>query len=318
MSIAPLRRGTRPNSFGTSSEVRYEVLPLPDVEEQLVSSVDPGRSVTVTASPKQGQQATFDLAERLVRYGFHVVPHISARLVVDRVHLKELLDRAVGAGISELFVVAGDPARPVGDYPDSLSVLRAMADLGYGLRSRPNAGSGPEPAPGPVSGLVTDQSTGSTGFDQIGIAGYPEGHPKISDDVLIQSMWDKKDFASYVVSQICFDPVVLSRWVRRLRERGIRQRLLVGVPGPSSVSRLLRISKRVGVGDSMKFLGSHGAGMLRLVRPGQYTPDRMLDRLFARCADELDGMHVYTFNNVAAAESWWVSRRAPTLLEIGA
>lgn len=305
MSIVPARRTNRTNrshSFGSTSEVRYEVLPLPGVEEQLASSVDPARSVTITASPKQGQEATLDLAERLAGHGFHVVPHISARLVVDQVHLKDLLDRALGVGITELFVVGGDPDRPMGEYADSLSVLRSMADLGYGLDRGQDPGA--------------DRATGS--FRQIGIAGYPEGNPKISDDVLIQSMWDKKEFVSYVVSQICFAPVVLARWVQRLRDRGIDLRLLVGVPGPTTVSRLLRISRRVGVGDSMKFLGSHGAGMLRLVKPGQYTPDRLLDRLFARCADELDGIHVYTFNNVAAAESWWVSRRAPTLLDIGA
>src|SRR3712207_7862745 len=47
-------------------------------------------------------------------------------------------------------------------------------------------------------------------FEEVGISGYPESHPLISDETTIQAMYDKVPYATYIVSQICFDPAVRS------------------------------------------------------------------------------------------------------------
>ncbi len=146
------------------------------------------------------------------------------------------------------------------------------------------------------------------GYDlEVGIAGYPETHPRISDDVTVQAMWDKRHYASYLVSQICFDPAVVVRWVERIRRRGVELPVHVGVPGPAATRQLLRVSRRVGVGESMRFLAHHGAGMLRLAGPGAWHPDRLLAGLAPHLQDpqmRLRGLHLYTFNDVATTEQW--------------
>src|SRR5439155_18575989 len=134
----------------------------------------------------------------LARRGFKVVPHLSARQVVDSSHLGEILARLGDAGIRDAFVVAGDRPEPLGEYPDALSLLSAMAARPHGIR-------------------------------EIGIAGYPERHPFIDDDLTIQAMWDKRRFATYIVSNLCFDPRVITGWVGRVRRRGVELPIYIGL-----------------------------------------------------------------------------------------
>lgn len=254
---------------------RYEILPLAGIDERVAEYVPLEAKLTITASPRKGMDRTLEVAERLTRKGYTVVPHLSARLISDCVHLKDILDRLDDVAVSEVFVIGGDPDRPVGAYDSATQLLVAMSELGHRLT-------------------------------EVGVAGYPERHPKIPDDVAIQAMWDKRLHATYVVSQLCFDPAVLDRWLERLRRRGIEHPVYVGVPGQIATGKLLRISQQVGVGESMRFVSSHGAGLLRLGRPGRYTPDRFLDRLerrLERSGQRIAGLHVYTFNELS-----WISR----------
>ena len=254
---------------------RYEVLPLPGVDDEVCEHLPQDATVTITASPRRGTAATLALARTLSSRGRTVVPHLSARMVTDEAELKDTLDELVGAGIREVFVVGGDQDPPAGTFTGALDLLVAMDGMGYDL--------------------------------VVGIAGYPEPHPRISDDVTVQAMWDKRHYASYLVSQVCFDAGVVVGWVERVRRRGVALPVYVGVPGPATTRHLLRVSRRIGVGESVRFLVHNGAGMLRLARPGEWRPDALLAGLapyFAQPDHGIVGVHVYTFNEVAAAERW--------------
>jgi methylenetetrahydrofolate reductase (NADPH) len=172
---------------------------------------------------------------------------------------------------------------PLGDV---LDLLAAMADLGHRL-------------------------------DEVGIAGYPERHPFIHDDITIQAMWDKRRFATYIVSQLCFHPRVVAAWVHRVRRRGVDLPIHVGVPAPVDAARLLRISTRIGIGESARFARRHTGWLPQLLRAGGYRPGRLVDGLAASLADpacRVGGLHVYTFNEVARTERW----RQETLGRLGA
>jgi methylenetetrahydrofolate reductase (NADPH) len=257
------------------SEARYEVLPTGTVEEKVLAHVPVEQTITVTASPGKGLEATLDLAERLNGHGYTVVPHVAARMVRDRVELTEIVERLNGKGITKVFVPGGD-ADPPGGYPDALSLLEDLKEIGHG-------------------------------FDQVGIAGYPESHPTISDDLTIQSMWDKRRYATHVVSNLTFDSKVVNTWVTRMRSRGIMLPLLLGVPGPVERAKLLAMATRIGVGESTKFLNKNKGLFARLAAPGGFTGERFLEK----CAPTLsapealvEGLHVYTFNQIAETEAW--------------
>jgi methylenetetrahydrofolate reductase (NADPH) len=265
---------------------RYEVLPLGDVVDLVAEHVPRDVTVTVTASPGRGLASTLDVAERLAAHGHRVVPHLAARLVAGETQLQEILERLRGCGVGDVFVIAGDVREPAVPFGGALDLLAAMAELGHRL-------------------------------DQVGIAGYPERHPFIHDDITIQAMWDKRRFATYIVSQLCFHPRVVAAWVHRVRRRGVDLPIHVGVPGPVDAGRLLRISTRIGIGESARFARRHTGWLPRLLRVGGYRPGRLVDGLAASLADpasRVAGLHLYTFNEVARTERW----RQETLGRLGA
>jgi methylenetetrahydrofolate reductase (NADPH) len=250
----------------------FEVIPLKGTIEK-AGVIDPGSTVSVTASPSRGISATVDLALDLQEQGYRAVPHISARMIEDRNDLASVIKRLDDGGVTQVFVTGGD-GEPHGDYFDALSLLRDMTDLGHP-------------------------------FLEVGITGYPEGHPAISDAALRHAMLDKKVLATYIVTQMCFNPKVIVEWVKRLRADGVELPVKVGVPGAVDPARLLAISARIGVGDSVRFLAKNRRTVLRILRPGRYQPDRLIKPL-ARMGEGLGltGTHLFTFNQVATTVAW--------------
>jgi len=254
----------------------YEVIPLQGTEESVVEHVPKDIALTVTASPGKGTWATVELAERLAGHGFGVAPHLSARLIRDRLELGEILRRLRGAGIRNAFVVAGDIDEPAGEFEGATGLLEAMSEIGHDL-------------------------------DEVGITGYPESHPKISDEMTIQAMYEKVPYATYIISQICFDPEVTSDWARRVWLRGVKLPIRIGMPGYVNRQKLVRISAGIGLGESARFLHRQRNWLLKLFMPGGYSPGRLIEGLkpgFADPESNIQGLHIYTFNELEQTEAW--------------
>lgn len=252
---------------------RFEILPLKGVEDQL-SALPSGADVTVTASPTKGLDATFALCETLAGLGIRAVPHLSARLVRDRAHLADLLATMKDLGIDRVFVPAGDAPEAAGPYPDAVSLLRDMDAMGHHL-------------------------------NDIGITGYPESHAFIPDHDTIQAMADKAPFATNIVSQICYDPVVIDAWIRAVRARGVTLPIYIGIPGAVDRVKLARISVKVGLGESIRYLRKQH-GIVSRFATG-YTPDHLIDQLgptVTEPGNAVMGWHLFTFNDVEKTERW--------------
>jgi methylenetetrahydrofolate reductase (NADPH) len=237
-------------------------------------------TVTVTASPTRGLDATLDLAAALRGDGYDVVPHVSARLVRDIEHLRDIVARVTEQGITDIFVPAGDAEPPAGQFHSSLSLLEALQGLSI------------------ADGLS---------LPRLGITGYPESHPKIDDDVTIQAMWDKRSYASYIVSNLCFDARTITGWVQRVRARGVTLPLRIGLAGPVERTKLMTMASKIGVADAARFMRSHRSSILRLGTPGGYDPDRLLERIGSMLSDPssiVEGLHLFTFNQVRETEQW--------------
>jgi methylenetetrahydrofolate reductase (NADPH) len=254
---------------------RYEVLPTEDTEGLVLAHVPTEVRITITASPRRGMDATIDLAERLSRQGYAVVPHLSARLIRDASHLTDILAAVRAMGSRDVFVIAGDAREPAGDFPDSVSLLAAIG--------------------------------GDHGLRDIGVTGYPESHSFIDDDMTIQAMWDKRRIATYMVSNLCFDARVVKQWVSRVRRRRVELPVYIGMAGVADTAKLLRISTRIGVVDSARFLRGHSNWFLRMMQPGGYSPERFVKGLLPDIAAperKVAGLHVFTFNEIEPTERW--------------
>lgn len=251
---------------------RYEVLPLEGVAGEVAAHLSPEAVVTVTSSPAQGPAKTVEIAAELSRQGFRAVPHLAARQYVGEDQLAEALGRLDEAGVQEVFVVGGDAEAVPGAYRDGEELLEAVSRLAPQLR--------------------------------LGVPGYPEGHPQISQDDLDAALGRKTERVGYVVAQLCLDPQAVSGWIERMRHDGIRLPVFAGVPGAVGTARLLRIARRIGVGDSLRFLSGTGGELLRgLAAPGRFDPGPLAAGLAASEGETaVAGLHLYTFNAVEETE----------------
>jgi methylenetetrahydrofolate reductase (NADPH) len=136
----------------------------------------------------------------------------------------------------------------------------------------------------------------------------------IHDDLTVQSMWDKRRHATYIVSNLTFDPAVIKDWIHRLRLRGVTLPVLLGIPGPVDRTKLLGMATKIGVGDSTRFLAKQKGLMTRLVAPGGFTGESFLTKCAPTVGEaeaNVTGLHLYTFNQVAETEAWrqdWLRR----------
>jgi methylenetetrahydrofolate reductase (NADPH) len=253
--------------------VTFEVIPLKGVIER--ARVLPAKTpVSITASPAKGLQATVDLALQLRELGYMVTPHISARMVNDRPELVRITRLLTEAGITDVLVVGGD-ADDYGKFKDSAALLREMADIGHS-------------------------------FAEVGITGYPEGHPFIPLDALRQAMLEKQRYATYVTTQMCFDPAAFATWLKDTRRDGVKLPVMVGVPGVVDPLRLARVAARIGVGTSIRYVKKNRAALVRMLRPGSYRPGKLVRALHTLDPSlGLVGLHLFTFNQVGPTWKWY-------------
>src|SRR6266487_6253718 len=175
---------------------RFELFPAPDVVA-LAETVPLEIPLTLACLPRTGVDRVVDVAEDLARRGHQVIPHVPARAIRSAHELAEAVGRLKAAAITDVFVVGGDRSEAAGPYPDAASLLAQMCADG-------------------------------DAFDRVGVACYPEHHPFLDDRRLTESLRAKQAYASYMVSQICFDGAQIARWLRRMRAAGIELPLYVG------------------------------------------------------------------------------------------
>jgi len=224
-----------------------------------------GTEVFITAAPKLTADELVTAATRLRTAGLEPVAHIAARMVPSAAALDELLRRLAGeSGLRRLLIVGGD-ADTAGPFPDALSIIR--------------------------NGQLPEH-----GIAEIGIGGYPEGHPRIPPGRLEASLDEKialaaaQGLAVHIVSQFSFSGERIVAWLRQLRVCGIRLPVKVGMVGPTSVPALLRFARHCGVSASLRGLMTGSAASL----VGHVGPDRIVAEIAA--ADGLGDVAAHYFS----------------------
>jgi methylenetetrahydrofolate reductase (NADPH) len=240
-----------------------------------------GTSVSITFLSGETAPARVAAARQARSYGFFPRPHISARRIASAAELEAFLaDLATEAQIDRAFVVAGDLAEPAGPFFDALAVIK--------------------------SGLL-----GKYGVRNVGIAGYPEGHPDFSGERLWQALRDKHQALtdlghSYdIITQFGFDAKPVLDWLAQLRDGGIAAPVRIGVPGPASVRTLLRFAARCGVGASASVMAKYGVSITRLLSTA--GPDALICELAASIDPVRHGkvfLHYYPFGGLARTAQW--------------
>jgi methylenetetrahydrofolate reductase (NADPH) len=251
-------------------------MPFKDTERKVVENVPTTVPLTVTVTEAKGIDTTLNLTERLVRHGYTVAPHLPARQFLDGRHVADVVARLREARVRSVFVVGGDAPKPAGEFPDAYSLLRAMEEAHHP-------------------------------FEQVGIAGYPEGHPAIAPAALHLALKRKASMATRVITQICFDAGTTAGWAAGLAGAGIALPVHVGIPGPVSRQKLMRVSAVIGLGQSARFLRKQRSLLWRFLLPGGYDPTKLARRLSVALPGtgaNVGGLHVFTFDELGMTERW--------------
>jgi methylenetetrahydrofolate reductase (NADPH) len=235
-----------------------------------------GTRIYLSAVPNRPLEETLTASLRVRAAGFEPVPHLAVRNFASIEALDDLLARLNGeAGTECVLVIAGDrsehgPFRRAQDAIDS-GVLRRR-----GIRT-------------------------------IGIAGYPEGHPRIGSDELNRAIAEKIAAAEAlglrveIVTQFCFDATAILDFIARLRSFGFDHRVRIGLVGPTSLTSLMRYASRCGVRTSAQALARR-AGLMRQMFT-MATPDDLV-RALAEAAPAGVVPHFFSFGGIPATGRW--------------
>ncbi|HVH80751.1 MAG TPA: hypothetical protein VM782_15250 [Stellaceae bacterium] len=245
-----------------------------------------GTTVFVSYPPSANWNEIVTSCARLRRTGFVAVPHIAARRLksVDEAvdFLRRLTDEA---DVAEALLIGGDPGWPAGPFRDSLSLLE--------------------------SGLLECH-----GLDRVFFAGYPEGHPYITDKALDTALLAKlssarqRGLAPAIVTQFAFEVGPIRSWIGRLRDRGVTCPVHIGLAGPASVATLVKYAVRCGIGNSLRALARGHTAFARILT--EADPKALIDVLVAGEAENgaLDALHIFMFGGARRTAAWWNSMLA--------
>ena len=214
--------------------------------------------------------------------GLEPVPHIAARRVESAAELESYLKRAVrDAGVQKALVIGGDVPEARGPYADGAALIG--------------------------SGLLA-----AAGLREIGIPGYPEGHPSIARASLERAFAEKlallarQGLGAYVVTQFSFAPARVVEYCSGLARSVPDVPVYVGMAGPTNPIALLRFAQHCGVSASLRALRAQGLDAVRLVT--HTDPSDQLAAIARYCAAHAEcnvvGIHIFTFGGVAPAAQW--------------
>jgi methylenetetrahydrofolate reductase (NADPH) len=258
----------------------------PEDARRVADLLPAGTPVYVNHLPSRELDHTLPALIALRQAGLEPVPHIAARRVASREQVRSFLERAVKtAGVAKVLLIGGDVAEQTGPYDCAAA-------------------------------LLADHLLREGGIQQVGLAGYPEGHPRIATATLRNALDEKlalardQGLAAYVVTQFSFAPRRIAEYCAELARRHPDAPVYVGLAGPANPVALLRYAQRCGVGASLRALQSQGMGAVRLVTHAD--PSEQLAALARHCrsgsATNVVGVHLYSFGGVARTAQWMNER----------
>ena len=241
-----------------------------------------GTCIYVPSLPGLPLARTLEAIAAIRAVGLDPVPHVSARRILNREEFREFLRRAAAEhGVHRVLLIGGDEPRPKGPFADSLQILeeRLLADCGV---------------------------------REIGVAGYPEGHPRLPPNAIESALQRKLELAAaqaigvYVLTQFSFAPARVVEYCAMLARRWPSLPVYVGIAGPTDPAALARYAQRCGVSRSLRALRTLGTGIAQLVTNTDPRQHVVAVARYARSREPSNvvGVHLYSFGGAVRTAAW--------------
>lgn len=254
----------------------------PEEVRSFAALLPAGARVYVPHLPGHALEQSHAALKAIRAAGFEPVAHVAARRLASRAELTAFLERAAAeAGLSNVLALGGDEPQQRGPYASAAEMLREGTLPGYGIR-------------------------------QVGLAGYPEGHPRIPPAVIEQALAQKvalladQGLVVDVVTQFSFAPAQVAEYCAQLERKFPRIPVHVGLAGPSDAATLMRFAQRCGVIASLRTLRAQGLGAMRLITHAD--PTEQLDAIAHHClgrrACNVAAVHLYSFGGARKSAAW--------------
>ena len=250
--------------------------------EKFSDIIPGGTCLYIAHVPGTNLRDTVALAARIRKEGLEPVPHVVARRMESKEMLQDFVAGLAGdAGVKQVLLVAGDNEPPVGPLNSTLQILD--------------------------SGLLEKHQ-----IRKFGVAGHPEGHRAVPNDVLRDALKRKNAYAAktganvYIVTQFTFTAEPVISWEESHREDIGPLPITVGLPGLATAKTLLKFAMDCGVGASLQAFTKRAGSLTKLLMVS--TPDEIVIGL-AEYRDRnprthIAGVHFFPFGGLKRTAEW--------------
>ena len=247
-------------------------------------------NVYVTYLPDEDMNKVIDTAKKLTLEGYNVIPHLPARTIVNNAELEKYIKSlSEESGCSKILVIGGG-GNQKGNITSSIEILETD------LLSKYN-------------------------FEEVGLAGHPEGNPDVKqldlDNAIIQkNQFSKKaDFKMYLATQFFFEAKSLKEWELHLETLNNKLEIHAGIPGPATLKTLLSYATSCGIGNSIRFLSKQALNITKLATTR--SPDKLIYDLACYQIEnpdtKLKKIHFYAFGGIKKTSDWLKTVNKPDL-----
>ena len=149
-------------------------------------------------------------------------------------------------------------------------------------------------------------------FQEVGVAGHPDGNPDVSEKELDEAIVQKNQFAKnvdykmYLTTQFFFKASSLETWEEHLELLNNKLEIHAGIPGPATLKTLISYAASCGISNSIRFFSKQALNITKLATTK--TPNKLIadlaDYKNSNSSSKLSKLHFYTFGGIRKTSEW--------------
>jgi methylenetetrahydrofolate reductase (NADPH) len=254
----------------------------PDLIPERADLLPYGMPVFVPVLPRHALHSRREIIRALGKASLDPVPHLAARHIASRGELADFLAFLTGeAGVHRVLLIGGDSSEVRGPYPDAAA-------------------------------LLADGVLQQAGISEVGLAGYPEGHPGIPADAMREALRTKIRLAvdsgmgAHVITQFTMVPSRIIEFCSSMAAMAPDVPVFAGMAGPTPATRLVHFARHCGVAASLSAVTKVGVKVPQVVNHAEADTQLALLAGFnaKHHPSNIIGVHVFSFGGFRRTVEW--------------